>query len=220
MNPASFHLIDGVLMVAAYLLGAVPFGLLIARANGIDIRQHGSGNIGATNVMRVLGRKAGFTTFALDALKGWIPAGGFPLLAQRLDYAGMEPMALGISCGVASVLGHSFPVYLRFKGGKGVATGAGVLLGIAPFAAVIGLASWGIAFKVTRYVSLASILAAIIVAGVGWWHYGQESLLLPSVLSVIVFLVIIRHRSNILRLLGGNEKRFDNRPPPPPGGGV
>ncbi len=214
------HVLDIFMLILAYLLGGIPFGLIISKMNGIDIRDFGSGNIGATNVVRILGRKAGFTVFALDAVKGWVAVDILPPIASRLPWTNLDPLIMGILCGVAAVLGHSYPVYLRFKGGKGVATSAGVLIGIAPFAAAFGLVAWGIAFKLTRYVSLASIIAALVVAAAGWWRYPQDSLLLPSVLSLLVFLVIIRHRSNILRLLGGNEKRFDNRPPPPPGGGI
>ncbi len=220
MNIAMPHLVDVIMIVLAYLIGAIPFGLFIARYHGIDIRQFGSGNIGATNVMRILGKKAGLATFALDALKGWLPVDVLPPIANRLPMTNLDPVALGIFCGVAAVIGHSFPVYLRFKGGKGVATSAGALIGMAPFAAIFGLASWGIAFKLTRYVSLASIIAALVVAGVGWWRYAQDTLLLPSVLSLLVFLVIIRHRSNILRLLGGRESRFDRNKNRSPGEGV
>ncbi|HMP74447.1 MAG TPA: glycerol-3-phosphate 1-O-acyltransferase PlsY [Kiritimatiellia bacterium] len=192
----------GVLL--GYLLGSVPFGLLIARAKGIDIRAHGSGNIGATNVLRVLGKPLGITTFILDALKGFLPAFAFPLVF------GNNPELVGIASGIAAILGHNFPVFLRFKGGKGVATSAGMLIGIAPAAAGIGLALWLVIFLAFRYVSLASILAALAIAGIAWLWYPPG--LIPPVLSLLASLVIIRHRANIQRLLNGTENRFERKP--------
>lgn len=197
------YLIDIVAITAAYLLGAVPFGLLIGKLKGIDIRQHGSGNIGATNVLRVLGKPLGITTFTLDALKGFVPSFVFPLLAHGT----LDPGVLSVSCGAAAILGHNFPVFLGFKGGKGVATSAGVLIGIAPLAALIGLGSWAVFFFSFRYVSLASILAAAVVGIGGWWIYAGGKLL-PAVLSILAALAILRHRANITRLLNGTESRF------------
>jgi glycerol-3-phosphate acyltransferase PlsY len=196
---------DYLLIAAAYLLGAVPFGLLISKAKGIDIRQHGSGNIGATNVLRVLGKPLGITTFVLDALKGFMPAFVFPhLFAGALD-----PAVLSVACGSAAIIGHNFPVFLGFKGGKGVATSAGVLIGIAPLAALIGLGAWALFFFTLRYVSLASILAATVVGAAGWWIYSGR--LIPTVLSILSALVILRHRANITRLLNGTESKFTRK---------
>ena len=122
----------------AYLLGAIPFGLLIARANGVDIRKVGSGNIGATNVFRALGKKWGILAFTCDALKGFIPASLFPFLAKTIGAPG-DDSVLSLVCACLAIAGHNWPVYLRFKGGKGVATSVGALIGLAPSAAGIGL---------------------------------------------------------------------------------
>ena len=199
-------LVWSVSLVCAYLLGAIPNGLLIARARGVDIRTVGSGNIGATNVFRGVGKGWGILTFACDALKGFIPAFVFPLLATRqwdgdFDY-------LGVACAAAAVAGHNWPIYLRFKGGKGVATTAGALLGIAPAAMGIGVAVWVVATFSTRYVSVGSILAAAAVPAAAWFLYRQDDLVLPGVLTVIGAVVIWRHRANIQRLASGTENRF------------
>jgi len=190
-----------VLTGLAYLLGSVPFGLIIARSRGVDIRKEGSGNIGATNVFRCVGRRWGIFAFILDALKGFIPAYFFPSLGElgsRLEW--------GLIFGSAAVLGHSFPVFLKFRGGKGVATSAGMLLGVVPVAMAGGLACWLVCVLLTHYVSLASMLAALTVAGIGWLYY--ENLAVSLVLNAIALLVIWRHRANIRRLLNGTENRF------------
>jgi len=203
--------IDGITILAAYLTGAIPFGLLISKAKGMDIRQHGSGNIGATNVLRVLGKPLGITTFFLDAFKGFAPAFFFPSLATQLNFAPANPGLLSVLCGAAAIVGHNFPVFLGFKGGKGVATSAGVLIGIAPMAALVGLGAWGLLFFAFRYVSLASILAALIVGISGWFLY-KGNTLLCSVLSVFAAMIILRHRTNMMRLLNGTESRFSKKP--------
>jgi glycerol-3-phosphate acyltransferase PlsY len=155
---------DYIALAAAYLLGAVPFGLLMGKLKGIDIRQHGSGNIGATNVLRVLGKPLGITTFVLDAIKGFVPAFFF----HTWFGATMDREILSVLCGAAAILGHNFPVFLGFKGGKGIATSAGVLIGIAPLAALAGVITWAVVFFASRYVSLASIVAAVAVIAAGW----------------------------------------------------
>lgn len=188
--------------VVAYLLGATPFGLLVAKARGVDIRAHGSGNIGATNVFRVVGKGWGVFTFLLDALKGFIPAFFFPKLAQ------MEP-EWGVLFGIIAILGHSFSVFLKFKGGKGVATSAGMLLGVAP--AVIGIAfvCWVVCLFASRIVSLASIVAALAVVIAVWVL--DQGLVINSVLTVLALLVIWLHRANIKRLMNGTENRFGKK---------
>jgi glycerol-3-phosphate acyltransferase PlsY len=197
--------------LVAYLLGAIPNGLLIGRINGVDIRQVGSGNIGATNVFRSLGKGWGILTFVLDALKGWIPAFVFPLLLARLTGQPVN-RDFGIFFGVAAIAGHNWPVYLGFKGGKGVATSAGVLIGIAPAAVLVGALCWGVVCAVSRYVSLASIAAAIAVPIAGWILYlPQRGPLLPGVLTVLGAVIIIRHRANIQRLRAGTENRFGRK---------
>ncbi|MCX6992369.1 MAG: glycerol-3-phosphate 1-O-acyltransferase PlsY [Kiritimatiellaeota bacterium] len=205
MTTAIIYSVCGVL---AYLLGAIPFGLLIARAKGVDIRAVGSGNIGATNVFRVLGKGWGILAFACDALKGFIPVSVFPLLAKTF-WAFDGATVLPLVCACLAIAGHNWPVYLRFKGGKGVATSVGALIGLAPAAAGVGLLTWVLVFVTKRYVSLASIAAAIMVAGAVWIFYFQTGVLLPVVLTVLCGLVIWRHKSNIQRLLHGTENRFE-----------
>lgn len=196
-----------VLTIVAYLLGAVPFGLLVAKSKGVDIREHGSGNIGATNVFRVVGKGWGVSTLILDALKGFIPAFLFPLLgniepATRNEY--------GVLFGLCAIIGHSFPVYLKFKGGKGVATSAGVLLGIAWQAVAAGFACWLICLVISRYVSLASIVAAIAVGVTGWVYPGYH-IVIRIALTILAVLVVWLHRANIKRLMNGTENRFGKK---------
>lgn len=189
--------------VAAYLLGAIPFGLLVAKSRGVDIRSQGSGNIGATNVLRVLGKGWGIFTFVLDALKGFIPAFVFPRLA------GLET-DWGVLFGIVAILGHSFPVYLKFKGGKGVATSAGMLLGVAPIAILIGLVCWILCMVFSRIVSFSSIVATIAVA-VTVWVLDPKALVVNMALTILAMLVIWLHRANIRRLLNGTENRFGKK---------
>ncbi len=204
-------MISALLIVSAYLLGAVPFGLLVARARGVDIRTVGSKNIGATNVFRSIGKPWGVLTFLLDALKGFAPAFLFPMIG-KCACTNFQPLEnLGLWCGAAAIIGHNFPVYLRFRGGKGVATSAGVLLGIAPLAVAIGLAVWAVIFFTTRYVSVASICGALAVPLVGWLFYLRKGIVLPVVLTLLAALIIWRHRANIQRLIAGTEHRFTKK---------
>ena len=191
-------------ILAAYLVGAIPNGLLVARARGVDIRKVGSGNIGATNVLRTLGKPLGILTFFLDAAKGYLPAAWFP------GWLGATAPWIGMACALAAILGHNFPVYLRFKGGKGVATSAGALLGLAPAAMGIGLLVWAAFFFTSRYVSLASIAAAVAIPAAGWWLY-RGSPLLCGFLTALAVLVVLRHRTNIQRLCAGTEHRFERK---------
>ena len=204
MNPI---ILQAFLILAAYLLGSIPIGLLLARAKGVDIRTVGSGNIGATNVFRSVSKTLGILTFVGDALKGFVPAFVFPILGQRLagTFQGSE---IGVLCGFAAIAGHNWPVFLRFKGGKGIATSAGVLLGIAPAAVGIGLTAWILLFVTSRYVSVASIGAAIVVPASSWILYLPDGLLLPSVLTLLGVIAVWRHQSNIQRLRTGQEHRF------------
>lgn len=190
------------LVLAAYLLGSIPNGLLLARLKGVDLQKVGSGNIGATNVYRCVGKGWGVAAFVLDAVKGFVPAFGFPMLVSA------PPPWLGLACGIAAVAGHNWPVWLKFKGGKGVSTSAGMLLGIAPAAVGIGFAVFALVVALTRFVSLGSILAAIAVAGSGFWLYGTENRLLAGALVVMGALVVVKHRANIRRLLAGTEPRI------------
>jgi glycerol-3-phosphate acyltransferase PlsY len=190
------------LSALAYLLGSVPFGLLISKAKGVDIRKQGSGNIGATNVLRCLGKPLGITCFMLDALKGFLPAKLFPIIGE------VDP-TFGILFGTLAILGHNFPVFLKFKGGKGVATSAGVLLGVAPLAVVIGLTVWAVVFYMSGYVSLGSIIATVFVVITGWT--AGYSPVTAIALTLLGILSIWRHRSNIARLMNGTENKFQKK---------
>jgi glycerol-3-phosphate acyltransferase PlsY len=196
--------------VLSYLVGAIPFGLLISRAKGVDIRKVGSGNIGATNVFRSVSKTLGILTFVADALKGWGPAWVFPLVVAKVSGAAC-PGGLGLAYGALAIVGHTWPVYLGFKGGKGVATSAGALIGIAPAATGVGLLCWVVVFASSRYVSLASIVAAVTVAGAAWVMYRGAGLGLPVALTVLSALIVWRHKANIRRLLDGTEHRFSKK---------
>ena len=190
------------LTALAYLIGSIPFGLLIAKTKGVDIRTQGSGNIGATNVLRCLGKPLGITCFALDALKGYLPAALFPIL-------GLLDPTFGILFGAAAILGHNFPVFLKFKGGKGVATSAGVLLGVAPLAVAAGLLTWVVVFYASGYVSLGSIVAALAVVITGWTTGCGP--VIATALTLLGALTVWRHRENIRRLLSGTEHKFQRK---------
>lgn len=193
--------------LASYLLGAIPCGFWVARCKGVDIRKVGSGNIGATNVFRSVGKGWGLLTFFLDAMKGFVPAFVFPLIAcRRLGCS--DETALSVCCAAGAFVGHNWPVTLGFKGGKGVATITGALLGMAPAAAGFGLVVWAIVFLLSRYVSAASLAAAVAVPAFGAWRYFPDGRVLPVTLIVLGLVVIVRHRGNIRRLLAGTEYRF------------
>jgi len=197
-----------VFAVLAYLLGAVPNGFLIAKAKGIDIRLVGSGNIGATNVYRSVSKKLGILTFALDAVKGAVPVLAFPFFVAKCSDAA-APVWLPLLFGGMAIIGHTWPVYLKFKGGKGVATSAGALIGIAPGAMGIGLLCWAVLLVATRFMSVASIGAAVAVPAVGWWFYRGQGLALPVALTALGALIVWRHKGNIQRLMAGSESRFE-----------
>jgi len=209
----------GIFIVVAYLLGSVPFAFLIARAHGKDLRTIGSGNIGATNLARALGRKWGYICFALDVLKGFIPMSGLPAVAGRPDSPAL--LALWLAVGMAAILGHVLPIYLGFKGGKGVATSFGVALGLWPYFTIpglIALAVWVAVVLIWRYVSLASICGAVVfpvalligIMAVPAW---TASALWPLLIAAIAIpaMVVIRHRENIKRLLAGTESKIRDK---------
>lgn len=207
-------LVDGVnalaALVPAYLLGAIPFGLLIGKARGVDVREVGSRNIGATNVFRCVGAGWGVLAFALDLLKGvggvWCAA--IPLLWGAAWGAG-DGLLLRVLCGTAAMLGHIFPVWLGFRGGKGVSTALGLLVGVAPLAAGLGFALWVVAFLLSRYVSLASCLAAVAVGALVWTPlYAGRPLWFAVLLTILAALAILKHRANLARLAKGTENRF------------
>jgi glycerol-3-phosphate acyltransferase PlsY len=203
-----------VLLVGSYLLGSIPFGYLAGRLGGIDIRQVGSGNVGATNVVRALGKAYGYPVFALDFLKGFTAVKISMLMAPGRPPEWNSPEIFGIVAAISSVLGHSYPPWLKFKGGKGVATSAGALLALTPIATLVGVAIWIIVFWLTRYVSLASITAAVVLPIIVLVVKSQDQnkgkpLVYSSVCVAAV--VIWRHRSNLSRLIRGTEPRFTRK---------
>lgn len=198
--------------LTAYLIGSIPFGFIIGQCHGLDIRKEGSGNIGATNVTRVVGPWWGKLCFLLDFLKGFVPVGIAVLLVNE---ALVDPLRLMPPLAALSVvLGHIFPAYLKFKGGKGVATAAGAIFPLCPVAVICGLLTWVILFLITRYVSAASIAAAVVLPLVAALLFVLKRPDAPdSIISVILFillgiLAIVKHKSNIVRLLNGTENRF------------
>jgi glycerol-3-phosphate acyltransferase PlsY len=249
--------IGTVITTTSYLLGSIPFGLIVAKLHGVDIRKHGSGNIGATNVTRVVGKGAGYTVFALDALKGLVAVLIGSHIAQHYSFLitqtftsgtgpGLEirhvitriwlPESIGsITAAITCIIGHNFPVWLRFKGGKGMATSAGVLIGMLPLVAASCMGIWLIVFLATRYVSLASIAASIalptstllFIAFLGSAHGVRDPHAIPSndwpyfyFAVAACILAVWRHRENIVRLANGTENRFVPKPkgttPAPP----
>ncbi len=209
------------IIIGAYLLGSVPFGLIIARAHGKDLRTIGSGNIGATNLSRALGKKWAYLCFCLDVAKGLAPvlAATFILSSPPA----VKDLFLWLAVGCAAVLGHIFPVYVRFRGGKGVATSFGVALGLWPYytiCSVFVFVVWVITVLIWRYISLASITASItfpialilaIVFKPGWDFTNLWPLLTAAI--AIPLTVIIRHRQNIKRLIAGTEGKVLNKQP-------
>ncbi len=194
-----------VCILFAYLLGAVPFGLVLTQGSGVDIRREGSRNIGATNVARLLGKKMGAMTLALDILKGFAPMFLAALVVR--DEPGRDLIVA--LCGAASVIGHMFPVYLGFKGGKGVATALGAFLFLAPLAVLGCLAVFLLTVRLSGYVSLgsllgsASILGWLFLLGVPAWKW--------MLATFIVVMIWVKHQQNIGRLLSGTEKSWKKK---------
>jgi glycerol-3-phosphate acyltransferase PlsY len=198
------------LVISAYLLGSIPTGYIVARAKGIDIRAVGSGNIGATNAFRVLGKPAGVFVLVVDALKGFCAC---TVLTSVLLDAFAVPrtpydadMTERVVAGIVAVLGHNFTCWLRFKGGKGIATTAGVYLAVAPLSVGIALGLWIVVFLATRYVSLASIVAAIALPTAVWMT--QTSIPLGLATTAIGAMAVWKHKGNIARLKAGTENRI------------
>ncbi len=209
--------------LAAYALGSTPVGYLVARARGIDIRKVGSGNVGATNVARALGRKWGILCFLLDAAKGAIPVLALGWLIRSDRVPGLMDQAAWLAVGLGAILGHVFSFYLRFRGGKGVATSLGVVLGIWPYFTWAGLSAfavWIVLVLIWRYVSLASLAAAlafvplVILTNLAVWTKLWPLLVFAGAMAL---LIVVRHRSNIVRLLRGQENRIGARQSARPG---
>jgi glycerol-3-phosphate acyltransferase PlsY len=201
-----------IVVALAYLVGAIPFGLLIAkRVAGIDLRSFGSGNIGTSNAVRAMGRRWGFVVFSLDFLKGFLPVLACHYLVG--DHAETVPL-LQVLTGTAAVLGHCFPIYLGFRGGKGVATGCGAIIAIDPRVFVCGGLVWLVTRLLTRYAGLASIMMGITfpIAVVVLDHLQERrrpELLVGSLL--LTLLILVRHRSNVRRMLQGTEPHIGEK---------
>jgi glycerol-3-phosphate acyltransferase PlsY len=205
-----------ILIIASYLLGSVPFGFLLAAAHGKDLRKIGSGNIGATNLSRAIGKRWGYFCFVLDVTKGFLPT----FIAGKIITTPPDAVQflLWLLVGIASILGHVFPVYLKFKGGKGVATSFGVALGLWPYftiSAAFAVLTWIIVVAIWRYVSLASIIASmvfpiafvVLITAMDGWLFAD---LWPLIIAAagIPVMVIVRHRQNITRIMAGTETKI------------
>lgn len=194
-------MIPALLVVASYLVGAIPTGYIAGRwARGIDLREHGSGNLGATNTFRVLGARIAAPVMVVDVAKGFLPAALFPM------WDGTAEWSWALAYGGASIVGHVFPVYMRFRGGKGVATAAGVFLAIAPKAVLPALVAWLVLLKLSRMVSLASITAAVTL--IASLLVTEERVAVLALGIGVAIFVIYAHRSNIGRIRRGEEHRF------------
>jgi acyl phosphate:glycerol-3-phosphate acyltransferase len=192
-------------LVASYFIGAIPTSYLLSRFfAGIDLRQQGSGNLGATNLYRVLGWRYALPAAIVDIAKGFVPV---VLFAPQES----SSQLFALACGVAAIVGHVFSVFVRFKGGKGVATAAGVMLGLAPLALAVTAAVWGLMVRLTGYVSLASISAAAVLPVAVYLLEDGRSPALLWIAAAIAAGVIVLHRRNIERLLKGTESRFGRR---------
>jgi glycerol-3-phosphate acyltransferase PlsY len=203
------------LIIVAYLLGSIPFAMIIARAHGKDLRKIGSGNIGATNLSRALGKKWGYFCFLLDVTKGAVP------MFVAVNFCSTPPtimeLVLALAVGFAAVLGHIFPIYLKFKGGKGVATSFGVAVGLWPYytvCAAVAIVVWLIVVLIWRYISLASIIASVafpitLIAAISLEPDWEIANLWPLVVAAIAIslMVVVRHLENIKRLMSGNENK-------------
>ena len=204
------------MVLGSYLLGSIPWGYMIGKANGVDVRKEGSKNIGATNVTRCVGKKAGKLCFALDFFKGIIPV----VAAQYLVRGTAVFEYVVIAALFATVIGHMFPIFLKFHGGKGVSTAAGAIMALVPYPLLVSFAVWVVVFLVSRYVSLASITAAVVLPIVAWGFsycnidgfFGSSKIAKSPVtlcfLAVVAVLAVVRHMGNIRRLLNGTEGRF------------
>jgi len=201
-------------IVLSYLVGSIPAGDIAARIRGVDLRTRGSGNPGFTNALRVLGPRAAAPVLAVDIAKGVIPV----LLIAPLLGRGPSPLGvtgLRLAAGLAALAGHVWPVFSRFRGGKGVATASGVFLALSPWATLAAAAAWGVVAATTRFVSLASISAALVLPWGVWLEARAAGTPQPGALvaasAAAAALLIVRHRSNVRRLLAGTENRLGAR---------
>ena len=201
-------------IVLSYLAGSIPFGYIIGRLWGVDVRQHGSGNIGFTNVLRVIGKVPGVIVLILDIGKGALAVLGIAALSKiELDGANILP----VLCGIVAICGHNWTIFFKFRGGKGIATTIGVFLALRPTVALISIAVWFIAVIITRYVSFGSLLfvlclpvATAILGYFSGWNSQTTAILAAAVLAAI--LAIYKHKGNIARLLTGEERKIGQRP--------
>ena len=196
-------------VLIAYLLGSIPTGFLVAKARGVDIRTVGSGNIGATNVFRILGKAAGIFVLLADAAKGWVAVYVVARLFAGWFYPEAGPSArewFALCAGVAAILGHNYTCWLHFKGGKGIATSAGVLVALVPVPLLIILGVWISVFALSRYVSLASICASFVLPFAAWAFGESRTIILVT--AALAALAIYKHKANIQRLLNGTENRI------------
>jgi len=197
--------------LGAYLLGAIPTGFLVARTRGVDIRTVGSKNMGATNVFRVLGKGPGIIVLLVDALKGWgaIALARYVIHSHFVAGSGLHEASASILAGLFAILGHIYTCWLKFKGGKGIATSSGVMLALVPIALLISLGIWLATFLATRYVSVASITGSAVLPILTW--FTTHDLMLTGVTTAVAALAIYKHKGNIQRLRNGTENRFDFR---------
>ena len=201
-------------VLIAYLLGSIPTGFLVARARGIDIRTVGSGNIGATNVFRILGKPAGILVLLADAAKGWLAVFIVARLISGWSYPDAGQPAsewFRLCAGIAAILGHNYSCWLHFKGGKGIATSAGVLVALVPLPLLIILTIWILVFAFTRYVSLASIAASLSLPFAAWAVGISRTIVLVT--AGLAALAIYKHKANIKRLINGTESKIAMKTP-------
>ena len=193
---------------AAYFLGSIPTGYLVGKARGVDIRTVGSKNMGATNVFRTLGKRLGIFVLIVDGLKGFAATAWLcDLVLQKFTVPSDQLLSVHLIGGICAVLGHNYTCWLWFKGGKGIATTAGVYFALAPLSVSIAIGVWIVMLAATRYVSVASIAAAVVLPVAGWLTKG--SVLLGVVTTVLCSLAIYKHKANIQRLIAGTENRMD-----------
>jgi glycerol-3-phosphate acyltransferase PlsY len=197
-------------VLGAYLLGSIPFGYLVARAKGIDIRSVGSGNIGATNAMRVLGKPAGIFVLLMDMLKGLAAVWLCAEILQRMNIPAAEVQTARVIAGISVVLGHNYTCWLRFKGGKGIATTGGAFLALAPWAVLVAIVVFILLVLLTKYVSVGSIGTAIALPTT-IWVMTPNDLFLCIVATLLGVMAIYKHKSNIQRLLAGTENRVGKK---------